>query len=422
MDEHKVVLSADVRKLKQGFKDATVTTENFNKVIQNTRKFLHSEWTNGIYGVREIIKSNSNEIAKQNELYVKQAKILSSIKNKKVNEMGIASSGRLFKNEGYSGNMAVFKESTKQATAEVKTLDKSMEDTSRVSSRVGGEISKSFNKGLKSVKRLTIGFLGARSAFSLFRKYMSEYQSQNEDFANKMQLTTNVITNALAPAFEFFGNVIQYAVIGLARIIELLTGVNILGKTVDNSFRGASKSAKEFNDNLSGLDEISNIDQSSASGLSSGIGGQMKALEEFQKKIAEVDAWLEKTGIKKWIQDIGKFMGDLWNGFKNQPEWAKWLEAGIGIAGLLLLKLGTGSGLLGVLAIIAGYSLYQLISQFDKLIDDINKVQSKANEVAEDNEKRGKVTDKVTGEIVNDINEGITSAERMAHQYLVSIF
>ena len=175
---------------------------------------------------------------------------------------------------------------------------------------VGGNISKAFDKGLKSVKRLTIGFLGARSAFMLFRKYLGEYQSQNEDFANKMQLTTNVLVNSLAPAFEFFGNVVQYAVIGLGRIIELLTGVNILAKTVDNGFKGASKSAKEFNDNLSGLDEISNISEDSG-GLSTGIGSQLNALNEFQNKIAEVDAWLKKTGFKTFFEELGKVIGKV---------------------------------------------------------------------------------------------------------------
>ena len=207
-------------------------------------------------------------------------------------------------------------ESTKKTTQEVTNLAESTKETSNnmnnmgsSSKNVGKQISASFKNGINSIKRLTIGFLGARSAFSLFRKYMSEYQSQNEDFNNKMQLTTNIITNALAPAFEFFGNVIQYAVIGLARIVELLTGVNILGKTIDNSFKGASKSAKEFNDNLTGLDEISNID-TDASGLSAGIQSQLNALDEFQKKIAEVDAWLERSGVKKFFEGL-KFVVDI---------------------------------------------------------------------------------------------------------------
>lgn len=188
---------------------------------------------------------------------------------------------------------------------ETNEVNDSLIKTSKNSMNVSNTIDKSFTKGLKSVKKLTLGFLGARSAFMLFRKYLGEYERQNEEFANKMQLTTNVIVNALAPAFEFFGNIIQYVVIGLGKIIELLFGVNVLGKTLDTSFKGASKSAKELNDNLSGLDEISNIQEDSG-GLSTGIGDQLKALDDFKKKIKEVEDFFNKSGLKEAIKVIGK--------------------------------------------------------------------------------------------------------------------
>lgn len=187
---------------------------------------------------------------------------------------------------------------------ETNDLNQEFKNVSKNSNIIGETMNKSFSKGLKSIKRLTIGFLGARSAFMLFRKYLGEYSRENEEFAQKMQLTTSVITNALAPAFEWFGNVIQYAVIGLARIIELLTGVNILGKAVDNSLKGASKSAKELNDNLSGLDEISNIQEDSG-GLSTGIGSQLNALTEFQNKIKEVKDFFDNSGISGIVSFIG---------------------------------------------------------------------------------------------------------------------
>lgn len=246
-----------------------------------------------------------------------------------------------------------------------KELNNEIDKTSEITQTAGNEISKAFNKGLKSVKRLTLGFLGARSAFGLFRKYMSEYSSQNEEFAQKMQLTTNIITTALAPAFEFFANVIQYVVIGLARIVELLTGVNILGKTIDTSFKGASKSAKELNENLSGLDEISNIDQS-ASGLSTGIGSQLKALDDFQKKIAEVDGWFKKWKITDKLQTIRKFLQDIWNSgtmqlikdvLKNIIDWSikhpnavATILGGMGLVNLIGKIMGSagGTGLLGL--------------------------------------------------------------------------
>lgn len=325
MDEHKVVLSADVRKLKQGFKDATVISENFSKQMERTRRF-----TEDAFGNITQIKQVSGEIAKQNKLYAEQQRILSSISNLQRNKTALSSLGRTSLAEGnqYSGRIASFK----QTTTELEKMDDVGKKVSSNMGKIGGDIDKSFTKGLKSVKRLTIGFLGARSAFMLFRKYLGEYQNQNEDFANKMQLTTNVIVNSLAPAFEFFANIIQYVVIGLARIIELLFNVPILSKTVSNGFKDASKSAKEFNDNLSGLDEISNID-TDASGLSTGIQSQLNALDEFQKKIAEVDEWLKKTGLDKFFIGLGDTIRSIW-GWVSQHPW----ETLLGIGTFLTLK------------------------------------------------------------------------------------
>lgn len=242
-------------------------------------------------------------------------------------------------------------------------LNNEIEDTGKVTKQVGTEISTAFNKGLKSVKKLTLGFLGARTAFSLFRKYMTEYQSQNETFAQKMQLTTNIITNALAPAFEFFGNVIQYVVIGLARIIELLFGVNILGKTVDNSLKGASQSAKELNENLSGLDEISNIDQSSASGLASGLTGQLEAMEEFKKKIAEVDNFFKKFKIDKIILGIRDAFKAVWNFATEHPILTTAL-----VAGLIALKTGILPGLISSIAGAGAGAGLSLLGAFKLLV------------------------------------------------------
>lgn len=319
-------------------------------------------------------------------------------------------------------------------------LNQKIEDTGEVSQRAGTEISTAFNKGLKSVKKLTLGFLGARSAFVFFRKYMSEYSSENEVFAQKMQLTTSVIANALAPAFEFFGNVIQYVVIGLARVVELLFGVNILGKTMDNSLKKASKSAKELNDNLSGLDEISNIDQS-ASGLSTGIGGQLEALADFQKKVEKVKELFDKWGIPEKIQKIKKFISDLWNStpmklIRNaigdivnwsieHPNAVATILGGMALVKLISKIMGTtgGTGLLGlvsnlgVLSVMAPIAIsIALVYEGKKYVEDIQK------EIEEDIDKiKGKIKERKIK--VNDIIETDDSkeAQKMAQNTINNI-
>ena len=377
-NKYGVELDLNITKFKQKTQEATVISNNFQKALEKARHFTHTEWANGIYGISEVIKSGSEEIKKQNELYNKQAKILASIKNIQKNKDTTSSGftrGVLDKKGGYSGQTAIFgasQDMKEMANAGEEAKEK-VKDLGDRTQNAGESISKSFSKGLRSVKRLTIGFLGARSAFMLFRKYLGEYSSQNEEFANKMQLTTNVLVNTLAPAFEFFANVIQYVVIGLARIIELLTGVNILAKTVDNGFKGASKSAKEFNENLSGLDEISNISEEQG-GLGTSLTSQLNALDEFQKKIKEVDDWLEKSGLKTFFTKMGDVLKDIW-GWVTEHPW----ETLLGIGAFELLKisipaiLGISGGTLGLfgiataLTILAGISIKNVIDEFNDL-------------------------------------------------------
>lgn len=355
-----VGLDLNITKFKSKMKEATTISTEFAKKIEKTRHFGQNA-----FGDIVEIKEFSNEIAKQNRLYAEQQKILSSISKLNKNKSALSNLGtaNLIEGNNYSGFIASFKKATVEEKKEIKELNNEIEYTGKVTKKVGTEISQAFNKGLKSVKKLTLGFLGVRTAFSLFRKYITEYQSQNETFAQKMQLTTNVITNALAPAFELFANVIQYVVIGLARIIELLFGVNILGKTVDNSLKGASQSAKELNDNLSGLDEISNIDQSSASGLASGLTGQLEAMEEFKKKIAEVDAFFKKFKIDKIILGIRDAFKTVWNFATEHPILTTAL-----VAGLIALKTGILPGLISSIAGAGAGAGLSLLGAFKLLV------------------------------------------------------
>lgn len=344
-DRHEVVLTANITDFKNKMKEAQNTANAMGKKLQNSLKM-----DKGLF--------EDNEITRR---FVEMDNNISRLS---------VNFGKL------SQNMALSRNSLGGVSNNLKEVSENANKVEVNTKNIGGSIDKAFTKGLKSVKRLTIGFLGARSAFMLFRKYLGEYQSQNEDFANKMQLTTNVLVNSLAPAFEFFANILQYVVIGLARVIKFLTGYDALAKTVDNSLKGASKSAKEFNDNLSGLDEISNID-TDASGLSSGLQSQLNALDEFQKKIAEVDKWFKENPIGKAIKDIASFVGE--------HPW----ETLLGIGTFLTLKdfiipslLGTG-GVAGLttafevlgIAIAASITVALWVNLIDKIKEAIKAVK-----------------------------------------------
>lgn len=346
-DRHEVVLEANITGFKQKLKEATSISKTAGSKI---KKDLDIDMSLFDYNsmTKEIVESDN------------------AIKNLSVNF------------DKLNKNMVLTKTSLGATSS---GLEKISNESKKVEINTNG-MEKAWTKGLKSVKKLTIGFLGARTAFGLFRKYMSEYSRENEEFANKMQLTTSIVANTLAPVFEWFANILQYAAIGLARIIELLTGVNILGKATDNAFKGAAKSAKEFNDNLSGLDEISNISEAQG-GLSTGIGAQLNALNEFQKKIKEVDEWLEKTGIKEFFEKIKPVVRDVFGWMVDHPLGTLGVLGAFTATKLLLPSLlgvqGGATGLFGVatvLGIIAAVNITEIVDKWKEL-NEITKTNEK---------------------------------------------
>lgn len=138
---------------------------------------------------------------------------------------------------GLSNSFKLVKTEVKDTTTEIKKMDNASKSVKASVGTIGNDISRSFNKGLRSVKRLTIGFLGARSLFSLFRQQLSAYRAENEVFNQQMAITTNIITTALAPAFEFFGNVVLYATVGLAKLIDIMFGTNITSKVLESGLQ-----------------------------------------------------------------------------------------------------------------------------------------------------------------------------------------
>lgn len=304
---------------------------------------------------------------------------------------------------GLSNSFKLVKTEVKDTTEEIKKMDSTSKSVKASVGTIGNDISKSFNKGLRSVKRLTIGFLGARSLFSLFRQQLSAYRQENEVFNQQMSLTSNIITTALAPAFEFFGNVIQYATLGLAKIIDIMFGTNISAKVLESGLQKAnnqlsdmsggmndvSNASKELKENLLGIDEITNLEQEgTGTGLLGGLGGvdmddlkdQFAALDDLKEKMKKVDEWFKKhQGITKFFKTLGKIIKDFVGFLVKHP-----IAGLLGIGAFATLKallpgiaggLSTG-GLIGIaaaLTIIAGITIAHVIDEWSKLRDIMEK-------------------------------------------------
>lgn len=349
-----------------------------------------------INGFKAKMKEASGEaknLAQQLKVFTKGAFVNDQYIDIFSNKISIASGEA--KNLGNSFKLV--KPAVNEVTNEVENMGNAEEDAKNKAKGLGNEISNQFKKGLRSVKRLTLGFIGARSLFSLFRQQLSAYRQENEVFNQQMQISTNIITTALAPAFEFFGNVVLYATIGLAKLIDIMFGTNITSKVLESGLQKAnnqladmssgmndvSESSKEMKENLLGIDEITNLEQEgTGTGLLGGIGGvgdlsgiqaQFDALDKLKKAMKDVDDFFNKNWLGKTLKGLAQWV-------KKNP-WDALLGLGA-IGGLIkLLPLAIGgstTGLLGVaaaLTILAGISIKKVITQFMDLKDQIDEVK-----------------------------------------------
>ena len=317
-----------------------------------------------------------------------------------------------------------------EATQETQTLNNEIVATGNIGQNVGSSIANSFNKGLKSVRNLTIGFLGARSLFYLFRQQLGAYRQENEFFNQQMQLTSNIITTALAPAFVWFGNVIQYATLGLAKIIDIMFGTNISAKVLESGLKKAnnqlsgmssgmddvSKSSKELKDNLLGIDEITNLQQEgTGTGLLGGLGAsgadlsalqdQFKALDDLKKKMKEVNEWFDKHPA---IVNFFKTLGNVIKGFVDfavKHPWTTLLGVGafMTLKGLLPSIIGSKTSGIGFLGLYGAAKLLIGVGVTAWALDTMNaldkstqSVEKHANKVMKTAKNWQKVIDKKT--------------------------
>ena len=269
----------------------------------------------------------------------------------------------------------------------VEELNQTTNNTKNNIRGIGGEISTQFNKGLRSVKRLTLGFIGARSLFALFRQQVNAYRGENEAFNQQMMLTSNIITTALAPAFEIFGNMILYATLGLAKIIDIMFGTNIAATVLANGIEKADKASadlakdisdandksKEFVDNLLGLDEITNLNEEDTgtgmlkdfSDRIAGINAQNEALDKFKKAMQDIDKWFEKhQGVVKFFKTLGDVIKKL-VGFLVEHPIAGLLGIGafMTLKGLLPTLIGgSATGLTGLTTLLKGLAAIGIIT------------------------------------------------------------
>lgn len=394
-----VTLEANINKFKQGFKEASNYAKSFGSKIKQE----FNEIKEGLQIRAQIKNDNIDDVrARINDL--KKA-LQIKMPEKDANELR----GQL---QAAENQLSKLENQANQTGNSISNIGKSGKN-------VGNEIANQFNKGLRSVKRLTLGFIGARSLFALFRQQVNAYRGENEAFNQQMMLTSNIITTALAPAFEIFGNMILYATLGLAKIIDIMFGTNIAATVLANGIEKADKASadlakdisdandksKEFVDNLLGLDEITNLnEQDTGTGMLkdfsdriAGINAQNEALDKFKKAMQDIDKWFEKhQGVVKFFKTLGGIIKDFVGFLVDHP-----IAGLLGIGAFMTLKGilpaligGSATGLTGLTTLLKGlaaigvitigitiiYKSYEKVKKAVKDLEEVTKVVEKQYE------------------------------------------
>lgn len=370
-------------------------------------EMLISKFKSGLKEVSSLAKDFSNKVEQQmvisptidkKELYKWQSELQQLIDNAKINVQsfkGTPTEGK------YAEELQRYSQGLEAVNERIKEIEENEKQLNEESEKTNSTFSKIFDNNIGKVKKFSFYLLGVRSAFSLFNKYRSIYYQYNEDMQYQSELSQNAIALSLAPAFEFLGNVVAYASIGIAKFIELLTGVNVLSKVTTKGIRDYNKSLKETQTLVSGIDEITNLTMPSGTGMAS----QYQALEDFQNKIDEVEKWFKTNPIAKFISEkLIPALKEVYD-FVFIKHWDvfKYIFGGVALSSLIfklgldVTQMGTiagfGAGLsgftgalkyitgLGITAIAFSVIVYDAFKLKD-LIDEYQKLQ----DMQQDNE------------------------------------
>lgn len=268
--------------------------------------------------------------------------------------------------------------------------------------KVGNSITKSINRSVKKVLRLSVGLLGVRSAFLVLRRAANTYLEANEDLKNQVDGIWNVIAAALGPAIQTIVNWLTIGISYINAFTKALWGVDLVArgnaialKKQEKATAAAAGAAVKAQKQLAGFDEMNKLNDTSTGGGGGGGAdaelGQFKEVEvdtegvqkflNIVKEIAPIIAGIgagiaawkiasfftdSLSTIAGWALTIGGAVATIWgfcDAWINGLDWGNLLTmiVGIGAAvGGMALVFGTMGAAItaivgGILLVVAGF-------------------------------------------------------------------
>lgn len=188
--------------------------------------------------------------------------------------------------------------------------------TMDIVSSIGGKLSNAFksifakkdNSAMfksmaTNAKQMMMALLGAKGAFTLISKAVSQIKEDNKELANTMDTLWNGLVQLIAPAVNMIVNAFATALNYVIKMASVISGINILGKLKQTQKKktGGSRSS-----NLYSFDTSETLNKSGSGGDST-TANYMKDVELNEKLLGYAE---KLKSIWSDIQKIGENIVD----------------------------------------------------------------------------------------------------------------
>lgn len=292
------------------------------------------------------------------------------------------------------------KNKARQMSNSFASIGKNFKGIGSVFKNTGNVISKNMDKGLRSLKKFTLGLIGVRTVMSLLTKSVNAYLSFDTELQDSLNNSWNMLGSLLAPAIELVANLFATATNYIYRFVQALTGIDLVAranaKALESQAKATQKNAAAQR-GLLAMDEITNLPTESGGGSSAPQitvkdidtkGMFSELIEAFKKhdwhRAGEIIAEGINKGLKKidWdtvrekAERMGRNIAVFWNGVFELD----WRLLGSSIANAVNTGIDFAYGFIhnfewGRLGVGMGDALSEYFSNFDynKLADSINE-------------------------------------------------
>lgn len=263
-------------------------------------------------GLFNEITREINE-AKANTITLKQE--LATIPKNKINKDDIENLKNAIKQTSLDTQMLRTKLSlVKQQLLSIKddnirNIGTLLKQIGSTASGTGNKISSSFKKGLKSLKRFTLGLMGIRTGLNYLVQSMKTYISSSDTMSAKTSGISQALAQSLAPYAEIAVNALQklvhWVIVAIAyftTFINKIFGTNIAIAGMDGSMKSLTKdtkkAAKAAKDALAPFDEFNILQESSDSDT-----GNNYVAPDFTGLGITEDDFAGLTAFGNWLDD-----------------------------------------------------------------------------------------------------------------------